>query len=245
MLPDLKLAIRLQNLDDRAAVLTKEVAVLPKHIAEIEKKLEFHQRRLDLNKTAMAANVRDRRKAEGESVVASQKITKLKGQMLEAKNNDQYRAFQNEIDFCENEISRCDEVILNLMAKLEPLEKGVKEAEAALAVERAEVEAEKAKAHELTAADRAKLAELNKVRAETAAQVTRGVLSEYERIRKGRVGVAVAEVVNGRCSKCNMSVRLQFLQELRVADKIMNCESCRRILYLNPPESFEDLVSIP
>jgi uncharacterized protein len=68
------------------------------------------------------------------------------------------------------------------------------------------------------------------------------VAAEYERIRKARAGVAIAEALNGRCSKCNISLRPQFLQELRRGDTIMICESCKRILYLNPPESFEDLV---
>jgi hypothetical protein len=39
MLSDLKLVIRLQEIDNRLAVLAREIASLPKHVAEIEKKL--------------------------------------------------------------------------------------------------------------------------------------------------------------------------------------------------------------
>ena len=46
MLPDLKLVIRLQEIDHRLAELTREITSLPKHIAEIEKKLTSHQRKL-------------------------------------------------------------------------------------------------------------------------------------------------------------------------------------------------------
>jgi predicted nucleic acid-binding Zn-ribbon protein len=63
----------------------------------------------------------------------------------------------------------------------------------------------------------------------------------YERSRKLRKGIAVAEVIGGRCSMCNILLRLQFFQDLKKADDIMVCESCQRILYYNPPESFEDL----
>ena len=45
--------------------------------------------------------------------------------------------------------------------------------------------------------------------------MTPKIASEYERIRKGRAGVAIAEVVQGRCSKCNIQLRPQFLQELK------------------------------
>src|ERR1700728_180940 len=106
MLPDISHAIRLQDLDDRAAELTKEIASLPKHIAEIEKKLDSHQRRLDLDRAGLLANQKDRKRLEGEIQVNEQKISKLKTQMLDARTNDIYRAFQHEIDFCQQEIRR-------------------------------------------------------------------------------------------------------------------------------------------
>ena len=72
--------------------------------------------------------------------------------------------------------------------------------------------------------------------------MTPKIASEYERIRKGRLGVAMAEAVNGRCGKCNILLRPQFLQELKLGQSIMVCESCRRMMYYNAPESFDDLV---
>ena len=242
MLSDIKHAIRLQILDDRAAALTKEIAALPRHIAEIEKKLEGHQRRLDADRSALAGNQKERKRIEGEIQAQEQKISKLKNQMMDAKTNDQYHAFQHEINFCQQEIRRFEDRILELMTESEPLEKNVKAAEIALAAEKKEVDAEKKQALERTAADRAEIAGLQSERAGIVAQMTPKWASEYERIRKGRGGVAIAEAVNGRCSKCNIMLRPQFMQELKRGDSIMVCESCKRILYYNPPESFEDLV---
>src|SRR5713226_7373379 len=111
MLPDLKLAVRLQDIDNRSAELTREVSSLPKHIAEIEKKLESHQRKLEADRAALSANQKDRKRLEGEIQVQQQKISKLKDQMLEAKTNDQYRAFQHELDYCGNEIRRAEDQI--------------------------------------------------------------------------------------------------------------------------------------
>src|ERR1700679_42837 len=126
MLPDINRAIRLQILDDRAALLTKEIAALPKHVAEIEKKLEAHQRHLDHDRAGLVANQKDRKRLEGEIQANEQKISKLKTQMMDAKTNDQYRAFQHEIDFCLVETRRHEDRILELMAEAEPLEKAVK-----------------------------------------------------------------------------------------------------------------------
>jgi predicted nucleic acid-binding Zn-ribbon protein len=242
MLDDMKHAIRLQNLDDRTAVLTKEIAALPKHIAEIEKKLESHQRRLEADRVAAVANQKERKRLEGEIQVQEQKISKLKGQMMDAKTNEQYHAFQHEIKFCETEIRRFEDRILELMTDSEPLEKNVKVAELELEKEKKQVEAEKAEALRRTNADKGEIEKLNAERATIVPLMTPKVFSEYERIRKGRAGVAIAEALDGRCAKCHITLRPQFLQELKLGNTIMVCESCKRMMYYNPPRSFEDLV---
>src|SRR6185369_15397085 len=144
MLPDLKLVIRLQDIDNRLMELSREIATLPKHIAEIEKKLGAHERRLEADRAALTANQKERKKCEGDIQVQEQKISKLKDQMLQAKTNDQYRAFQNEI-------RKAEDRILELMGESEPLDKNVKAAEIALKQEKAQVEAEKQQARERTA----------------------------------------------------------------------------------------------
>src|SRR5215831_18869981 len=143
MHPDTHLVIQLQSIDQRIAALDKEVAALPKHIAAIEKTLESHIRRLDADKAAQSANQKDRRKLEGDIQMHEQKISKLREQMLGAKNNEQYRAFQNEIDFIQKEISKAEDRILELMAESELLDGNVKKADGALTEEKRQVEAEK------------------------------------------------------------------------------------------------------
>ena len=242
MLPDISLAIRLQILDDRVTALTKEIATLPKHIAEIEKKLDAHKRRLEVDKAALDANQKERKNLDAAILSNQQKISKLRDQMMTAKTNEQYQAFQHEIGFCQQEITRTEDRILELMGEAEPLDKNVKAAQVSLDAERKDVETEKKQAQERTAVDRREIDTLMAERATIIAQMTPSVASEYERIRKGRAGVAVAEALNGRCSRCNILLRPQFLQELKLGDKIMVCESCKRILYYNPPASFDDLV---
>jgi hypothetical protein len=241
MLPDLKLVIRLQEIDNRLADLAREISTLPKHIAEIEKRLISHERKLEADRAALSANQKERKKCEGDIQVQEQKISKLKDQMLLAKTNEQYRAFQHEIDFCQTEIRKAEDRILELMSESEPLDKNVKVAEGALKVEKAEVEAEKQKARERSAVDQRASQELQNERAAIAAQANRAALDRYERVRKARKGIGVAEVIDGRCSACNLALRLQLFQELKRGDQIVACENCQRILYYNPPVKFEDL----
>lgn len=241
MLPDLKLVIRLQDIDNRLADLAREIATLPKHIAEIEKKLGSHERKLEADRAAQVANQKERKKCEGDIQVQEQKISKLKDQMLGAKTNDVYRAFQNEIEFCQKEIRKAEDRILELMTESEPLDKNVKAAEAALKAEKAEVEKEKQQARERTAVDEKASTEFNAERADMVKQIAPAHYAQYEKVRKARKGIGVAEAVDGRCSVCQIQMRPQFFQELRRGEKFMQCESCLRILYYNPPVAVEDL----
>ena len=241
MLPDIQHAIRLQILDDRCMLLAKEIAMLPKHVAEIEKKLEAGQRRLAADRVALGANQTDRKRLEGDIQTNEAKISKLKTQMMDAKTNDQYRAFQHEIDFCTQEIARHEDRILVLMTDSEPLDKNVKAEEISLAAEKKQVEAEKADARERSTAHKKEIDGLMVERSEIVKEMTPGLAAEYERIRKGRAGVAIAEVIQGRCSKCNIQLRPQFLQEVKRGDAVMICESCKRMLFWNPPQSVADM----
>ena len=241
MLPDIQHAIRLQILDDSVAALTKEISALPKHIAEIEKKLEAHLRRLDLDKAALTGNQRDRKRLEGEIQTNEQKVSKLKAQMMDAKNNDQYRAFQHEIDFAGQETRKAEDRILELMNHSEPLDKNVKAAEASLAEQKQHVDGEKTTARERIAVHQAKIDTLKAERTGIVADMTPSLVSNYERIRKGRAGVAVAEAAGGRCTRCNIVLRPQVFQDLKKGEPIMICESCGRILYFDPARVVENV----
>ncbi|MBL8220417.1 MAG: hypothetical protein JNL62_14385 [Bryobacterales bacterium] len=241
MNPDLSLVLKLQTLDSRSVELEREVAALPKRIAEIEKQLDSHKKRLELDRTALAANGKERKSREDDIKVQEQKISKLKEQMLSAKTNEQYRAFQHEIEFCEKEIRRFEDRILELMSESEKLDKNVKAAEASLATESKQVEAEKQAAKKTTAADLQELATIKAERLATVTEVSKPYYTHYERLRKRPGGIAVAEAVDGTCSVCHMKIRAQVMQELRGNVNSINfCESCKRIIFYNPPVSVEE-----
>jgi hypothetical protein len=244
MVPDLQLVVQLQDLDHRIDALRREIASLPKHIAEIAKALEAHTRKLEADRAALAANQRDRKQLEADIQVQEQRVAKLKDQMSGSKvTNEQYAAFKREIEFCETTIRKHEDRILDRMSESEPLEQNLKTAETALHQEKQVVEAEKQRTRERTALDQKSLEALLKQRQQVVAGITPEVCLAYERIRKKRKGVAVAEAIDGRCSACHLALRLQFFQDLRRGDQVMFCESCGRILYYLPPVEVEDLGS--
>ncbi len=234
---DLATALRLQSMDLRIADLRREIAALPKQIAEIEKALDSHLKKLDLDKAALAANVRERKKLDGDIQAQQQKISKLRDQMLQAKTNDQYRAFQHEIEFCEQSIRKAEDQTLDLMGEAESLEKNVKAAESALAQEKGVVEAEKARAKTRTAEDQAELKKVEGERSAAAAGIPVALLAVYDRLRTRyyRDGDVIAEAKDGMCQACMMAMRPQFFQDVKRGEQVMFCENCRRILYFEEP----------
>jgi predicted nucleic acid-binding Zn-ribbon protein len=234
MQQDLVFALRLQAIDRKIANLETEIAALPKHIAEIEKKLEAHTRRLAADRAALSKNQLDRKKFDGDIQVHQQKISKLRDQMAGAKNNEQYKAFQNEIAYAEGEIRKCEDRILELMEQSETLDAAVKSADAALKAEQKHVEAEKIRARDRSSQDLKELTVQQAERKAVTDQMTPEFFKEYERLRKKTKNRPIADATEGRCDMCQMSLRPQFFQDLRKGDKIMYCESCGRILTYNP-----------
>src|SRR5258708_3713160 len=183
MIADLQLAIQLQGLDLKITALENEIALLPKQIAEIERALISHLRKLDVDRAALAANQKERKKIEGDIQLQEGKISKLRDQTLQAKNNDQYKAFQHEIEFCQQEIRKFEDRTIVLMEESEALGKNVKTAEDALKKEKTTVDAKKAHAKERTAVDQKAHAELTARRKKIVAEISPGVMVKYDRLR--------------------------------------------------------------
>ena len=235
MHPDLVTASKLQALDQRIVALEREIAALPKHVAEIETQLQGRIRRLEADKALLAANVRDRKKLEGDVEVARQKAGKLRDQTMSAKTNDQYKAFQHEIEFLEKEMRNSDDCNLDLMTAAEPLEAAVKKADVELKLEKQQVEAEKKKALARAADDQRMLAEARSDRVAVVATAAPSIIALYEKVKKRWGPSVVTEVEDNLCKGCKLSLRPQFMQDMRMGSGVMQCENCGRLILYNPP----------
>jgi predicted nucleic acid-binding Zn-ribbon protein len=235
MLAGIEVVSRIQVLDQRCASLEKEIAALPRYVAEIERQLESHTRKLDADKAALAANLKERKTLEGAITDSQQKISKLKDQMLQAKTNEQYRAFQNEITHFESTISKSEDRILELMEAADPLSAAVKKSEGELATEKKHVDDQKVKAKDRAAADQKAITEAKEKRAALVKDLDPAVYKAYEHVRKKVGANAVCEVVDNTCTGCRLALRPQYFQELKLAKDVRYCENCHRIIFYNPP----------
>ena len=232
MSSDVSLARQLQELDERIDGLTREIDGLPRHIAAIQAKLAAHKQQLADSQAELADNAREHRSLEGQIDDFRQKIAKLQDQMNSAKTNEQFRAFQHEISYCNKNIDEIEERILEKMEHAEALQQGVATAEADLKVESAKVDAEVERAKARIAADRDERDRRNADREGLTVRIGSATLRTYERIRKAR-GRAVAPVEGEICGSCHVRLRPKFLQDLGGAENgVLTCENCGLILYL-------------
>jgi uncharacterized protein len=233
MLQDLENLVELQVADKEILRLKEEVAALPKRVAVIEDKLAATQAKLEKAKAAAKADEAARKKHEAAILDVQGKISKYRDQSLAVKTNDQYRALMQEIQFAEQEIRANEDKILELMLNADARDKDVKAAEAELKDETAEIEKEKEQARLRTAEDQKLLAEWNGKRDKLRTGISPDVLRQYERVMKFR-GSGISEVRDQKCMACQVMLRPQTYNDVRAGQKVIECESCQRILYFNP-----------
>jgi uncharacterized protein len=233
MLPDIDKLLELQIADKEIRRLQEEVAALPKRVAVIEQKLAGTNAQLEKARAAAKGDEANRKKFEGTIKDLQGKISKYRDQSLDVKTNEQYKAFQLEIGFAEQEIRLNEDRILEVMVNVEGRDKEVKAAEAEHKAETAEIEREKEDARRVTAEDQKKLSEWNAKRDGLRQGVSEDILRQYERVMKFR-GTGLAEVRDHKCMGCQVKLRPQTYNEVRGGEKVMICESCSRIYYFNP-----------
>ena len=233
MLPDIDKLLELQAADKEIRRLQDEVAALPKRTAVIEQKLAGTKAHLEKVRVAAKGDEANRKKFEATIKDLQGKISKYRDQSLDVKTNDQYKALLHEIQFAEQEIRLNEDRILEVMVNVDAREKEVKAAEAELKAETAEIEKEKEEARRVTAEDQKKLAEWNAKRSALRQAISEDLLRHYERVMRFR-GSGLAEVRDHKCMGCQVMLRPQIYNEVRIGEKVVICDSCQRIYYYIP-----------
>ena len=166
-------------------------------------------------------------------VVASEtKQAELNRKLLATSVSREAQTLQHELDGAKERQRALEDDELELMEALEPIEAELdqlrsSQADGAAQITVAQAElaaAEEAGAHQLDA--------LTVARAAVADAVPDALRMRYEALRPRLKGVAVARVVAGHCSGCNLELPTSELQRLRglPADELAECEPCGRML---------------
>lgn len=227
----IKSLVELQSVDSDAYLLKKELAAQP----AVQKKLEaeFEAKKVHLKKAEEDLRHAQSKQKDKENDLASkeEKIKKLQVQLYSLKSNKEYQAMELEIKGLKADNSVLEEEIIRQIDAVDEVKKKVAQEKEQVAGEekkfKDELEVLKKRAAELTA----QVAALDEKRKSFIANVDPKVLPQYERILQKREGLAIAPVKKSSCGGCNMELPPQMINEIRMQDKLIFCESCSRILY--------------
>jgi hypothetical protein len=229
--PQLQTLIELQQHDSRIALLEAEAARLPKQIAAIQAGLAEAKKAVETLRARFDQARKNLRAQERELEVAAAKRAKSEGRLYEVKTNKEYSAVLLEIEEIKQEKAQIEEQILALMEVQERITGEIREAELSLKAREEQVRTEEAQIREKLGGVEHELAVARAKRESRVGDLPRAVLTDYDRIRKARGGIAVATVDGtGVCGGCRVTIRPQAIQEIRAARSLMVCESCGRFL---------------
>jgi predicted nucleic acid-binding Zn-ribbon protein len=231
MNPDLTRLIRLQQLETAADEARRKIAEHPARTQALDARIEAARDAVGGIKVRMAAAA-DKRRAEEKEVAGVQtRLAKYKDQLLEVKTNREYTAMLHEIEAAQNDIRTREDRILEIMMETDELNAAAKTSEAELKAADKDVAAERALLDTEMARMQSEIERTTAERKKLVADIDRHVLSIFETTAKGRKGVAVAEAKDGLCTICHVRLRPQVFNEVRKNESIIQCDSCRRILY--------------
>lgn len=231
MLPDLERVIALQKLDTAAHDAQRRLAEEPERTKVLDARLDAATRAVADAKARLAENQTKRREIEKDVAMHQGRLSKFREQAMAVKTNQEYHAVQKEIGFAQTEIKTLEDKILELMLDADEQNAAVKRADKALADERKAIEAEKRAMQTEEQQLRAAVEKIAGERAQLAAALDKHVLAIFERVAKGRNGIAVAEARDAICTICHVRLRPQVFNNVRKNDSIIQCDSCQRILY--------------
>ncbi len=230
---ELEKLIELQKTDSNIRRLKKSIESAEERRASIEQEFEQHASSIREIQTGRDAAMGER--AELDKQIAEQQVylDRANRDLKNSQNQKQYETAMRETDALQKQIGALETKALEKMTEVEEFEKVL----AQRADEINSLEGNRTKAladfDAEVAANRQEFESETRKREEVFATMPPNWATVYNRlVQRSHDGIAVAEVKNGACSACFMSLRKQMQQQLRMSDQIIICENCARNLYI-------------
>jgi uncharacterized protein len=228
----LNILIKLQALDSQLYRLRRERTAKPKLIEELEARRNEEQAAVKEIEEKIKANQLKRKQKEMDLQSKEENVRKLSNQLYQMKTNKEYQTMQHEIDGHKADNSLLEDEILAIMEESDSLNKRlVSEKELFAEADRRLNEDRKTIEGEIAVIDN-EIANFESQRGVLTAQVDKKILSQYEKVLVNREGTALVAVKSQACQGCFINLPPQVINEIRMKDRIIICESCARILYI-------------
>lgn len=240
MKAELEKLINLQKTDTNIRRLKRSLETAEQRRAGLEH--EFEQHAFSIREIQNRRDALNAERANLEKQIAENKtyLERADRNLKHAQNQKEYETAMRETDALQKQIAALETQTLEKITAAEEVEKELTDRAEEINTLDAKRDTALAEFDATIEADRKELAGELEKRNEVFVTLPDRLAAVYDRLaQRGRDGIAVAEVVNGSCSACFMSLRPQMLLEVKRGDQIITCESCTRILYMPSKEASE------
>jgi predicted nucleic acid-binding Zn-ribbon protein len=138
----------------------------------------------------------------------------------------------SEIDGVKMDKSLLEEDVLKIFEEQDALKIELEQKQNLLKEEEKKFETEKQKILERIKEIEGYIKDLEAKRAIAEKEIDAKIVNQYNKILKGKDGLALVEVKNDSCQGCFMNVPPQVINEIKMHDRLIFCEMCARILYI-------------
>lgn len=224
--------VQLQTIDTEIFALKKELSGHPQILKDIQSGLEAFKAKLkNLEETKQKLQLKQKEK-EIELATREESIKKAQAHLGQLKTNKDYQTKLREIESFKADKSLIEEDTLNLMEEIDVLKSSI-DAERNVVATEEKNSGEQKNALSARGQDiEARLQNLTGKRKILADTIDKKILERYEHILHGKEGMALVRVQENSCQGCFMHVPPQVINEIKMHERLITCEMCARILYL-------------
>jgi len=216
---------RIRSLRERIERGPRQLEARRARVKEAEQELEA------LNNEIKQLKVRAHDK-ETQRLAMENRVKDLHNKLMQAKSNEEYSALMAERDSVKAAAGALEDEILELLFRQDDLAEKRKEKEAELQRMKKELEEFERALLEERGGLTNQLHEAEQELREAEQKLPLQLYEEYQRILSSRGHEALAPVEQNSCTGCFTTITAQ-MKNLLLANELVFCSSCGRILYLN------------
>ena len=221
-----------QACDSRIYLIQADLQDIPQRKQELKAELQSQQASLHaLEQSAKDSQLKQKNK-EGELAQKESEIKKFEGQLSLVKTNKEYGTIKQEIASLQADNSLIEEAILKLMDIVEVATRELKTEKVRLEQVSKEFQT---KDQELAAHENSLKTEVETLKKEREILVSglpKAIALQYSQISNHKQGIVLAPIQAGVCGACKLSLRAQVINEVQMGQKVVTCDNCSRILYI-------------
>lgn len=224
--------VSLQKIDSEIYLLNSEKELKPKEIQAIESAFEEKKQHLAALEQTLLNLQKQRKERELELSTREENTKKLESQLYQLKTNKEYQTMLQQIQDSKADASVIEDQILGVFEQTDKIKGDIAQEKQKLQEEEKIWQSQKKNIQDRINEIDGRIAQLESQRKQILPDIDKKILAQYERILLNRDGLAIVCVKDNSCQGCNMFVPPQVINLIKMYERMITCEICNRILYI-------------